>query len=396
MIIIKKPYIENIDNKSRCICDIEIDSVKKCIWFEVDKKYGKYLIDDRIDAYVVGLLNFAMRNNHNIKSEYPITEELLYNIENILIPSVYKYSKKLFNIKLEMPMISSIKSGKANGTGISCGIDSFDAIKNHLNTKYKSMDLNYLCINNVGAFNECYKEYGIEKTKEERYKVARVVAKKLKLELIETDSNFGQEIEQNHYLTNTYSSCFAIYMLQKLWKRYYLASVGLDYSKFTVIDNDIEDSAHYDLLTLQCFSHDGLRIYSESGEKSRLEKTMNISDFKIANDYLHVCISKPYNCGICTKCMRTLVSLDAINKLDNFKNVFDIDYYYKNRKKYYRWLYREHVNKSLMNEPSYQILSKRKDFKVSIVYKFITLFEIKFKNCLKKILGKVFTRKESN
>ena len=80
-----------------------------------------------------------------------------------------------------------------------------------------------------------------------------------------------------------------------------MASVGLDYSDFTIIDNDLEDSAHYDLLTLQCFSTSEIIIYSESGEKTRIEKTMNISDFAPANKHLHVCVNKPYNCNVCTK-----------------------------------------------------------------------------------------------
>lgn len=366
MIKILKPYIKNEKDFSRVYCDIYIDDDKKNVWFEVEKKYSKYLVDDRIDAYVIGLLNYAMRNNHDIISEIPITEELLYNIETTLVPSLAKYGDSLYNIKLNMPTIETIKEGTAVGTGCSCGVDSFDAIKNHLNTKYKEMNITHVCLNNVGAYNECYKEYGIDKVKEERYEVTKKVAKELGVELIETDSNFGSEIYQNHYLTNTYSCCFAIYILQKLWKKYYLASVGLDYSKFTIINNDLEDSAHYDLLTLQCFSNEGLRVYSESGEKTRLEKTMNISNFKPAQKYLHVCTVKPYNCGICSKCRRTLVALDAIDKLDNFKKVFDIEYYKNHKKEYYNWLLAQHGDRDEMNEPVYQILSKRKGFKTSL------------------------------
>ena len=378
MIKILKPYIKNCNDKTRIYCNINVNNENKVVWFEVENKYSKYLVDDRIDAYVIGLLNYAMRINENIESDVPITEDLLYNIETTLIPSLSKYGKSLHSIKIVAPTIAPIKEGEAVGTGCSCGIDSFDAIKNHLNSKYKGMNITHLCLNNVGAFNECYKEYGIEKVKTERYKITEEVAKELKIPLIKTDSNFGDEFPMNHYLTNTYSGCFAIYMLQKFWKKYYLASAGLDYSKFTIIDNDIEDSAHYDLLTLQCFSHEGIRIYSESGEKNRIEKTLNIADFKLAQKYLHVCISKPYNCGICTKCRRTLVSLDAINKLNEFKNVFDINYYNNNKVEYYDWLFNEHVNKNEMNEPSYQILSKRKDFKVSLKCKIKCLLKQTF------------------
>ena len=381
MIKISKPYIEKNNNKSRCNCDIFINEKKCSVWFEVDQNYEKYLVEDRIDAYVVGILNYAMRNNHDIVSDYPITEELLYNITKTLIPSLSKYGRNLMPVRIIAPTIKSINSGNAIGTGCSCGIDSFDAIKNHLNTKFKTMDITHLLINNVGSF-EGYTEYGVEKVIKERFEVTNQVAKELGIELIKTNSNFAIAIPQRHYLTNTYSSCFAIYMMQKLWKKYYLASVGLDYSKFTIIDNDLEDSAHYDLLTLQCFSHEGLRIYSESGEKNRLEKTLNICEFKPAQKYLHVCLKKPFNCGICSKCRRTLLSLDAINKLDNFNDVFDIKYYKTHKKEYYNWLWERHYKKDDMNEPTYQILSKRKNFKVSIFYKIRIIARVFIKKIL--------------
>lgn len=385
MIKINKPWIESKNGKARCYCDILIDNVKKNIWFEVDEKYGKYLVDDRIDAYVIGLLNYAMRENHDIVSDFAITEELMYNINTILVPSIFKYSKSLHKIKIEAPMIKALEYGNGIGTGCSCGIDSFSAIYNHYKTKYEGLNITHLCLNNVGSYNECYSEYGIEKVKKERYEITKDVAKDLGIELIMTDSNFASEIPQNHYLTNTYSGCFAIYMLQKLWKIYYLASVGLDYSKFTIVDNDIEDSAHYDLLTLQCFSNSGIRIFSEGGEKSRLDKTRDIVDFKPAQKYLHVCTDKPYNCGVCSKCMRTLVSLDAIGKLNNFTEVFDINYYQENKSTYYRWLYRQYYKNDLMNEATYQILKNNKEFNKAIAYLKVKL---KVKSIIKRIIPK--------
>ena len=61
--------------------------------------------------------------------------------------------------------------------------------------------------------------------------------------------------------------------------------------------------------------------------------------------------------------MRTLLSLDALDKIDNFSEVFDIKYYKSNKIKYYRWLCREHYHGSIMNEPVYQILNRRTEYK---------------------------------
>lgn len=362
MIEIGNPYICHMNNKSRVYCKIKIDEDERNIWFEVNQEYEKYLVTECVDAYVIGMLNFAMRENHSIISQCPITGELLYNINTILIPTLTKYGHSLYRIEVKAPIGNTLVQGQAVGTGCSCGVDSLSTIYNHYNTKYPSEKLTHLCINNVGAFGLGYEDFGKEKTRMERYRKAKEVANLLGMELIETNSNFAEEVPQNHYLTNTYSSCFAIYSMQKLWKKYYYSSVGIDFSEFTVVDNDLEDSSHYDLLTLQCFSTEGIRIWTEGGEKTRLEKTLEISNFGIAQKYLHVCTSKPYNCNICPKCRRTLVTLDLINNLECFREVFDIDYYLNHRVEYYEWLYFQHKEGNCMNEPVYQEFLKRAEF----------------------------------
>lgn len=368
MIYIGVPKIESNGDKSRIVCDIFIEGVKKNIWFEVEKKYEKYLCTERADGYLIGILNYAMRYGYNIECAVPVTEELMYNIKTILIPSLVKYSENLHSIEIKAKLAPALNMGEFVGTGCSCGIDSFSSIHNHVNTEFHDMDITHLCLNNVGAYNQCYADYGAEKVKIERYEETKKVAKELGIELIETDSNFASEIVQEHLLTHTYSSTFAIYMLQKMWKIYYYASSGLDYSHFSIEKNDTESCAHYELLSLQCFSIRGLKIYSEGGEKTRIEKTRDIANFSVAQKFLHVCLSKPTNCNVCSKCMRTLLSLDAIDKIDNFAEVFDIEYYKNNKIKYYKWLCKEHYLGDIMNEPVYQILSQRNEYKKSMFY----------------------------
>lgn len=78
MIIIDIPYIETNELKSRVINNITIDGKIHKIWFEVDNEYKDFLCVERDDAYLIGVLGFAMRNNHNILCKTPITDELLY------------------------------------------------------------------------------------------------------------------------------------------------------------------------------------------------------------------------------------------------------------------------------------------------------------------------------
>lgn len=394
MIKIGKIWLEDIGDKTRANCKININNEEKVIWFEVDKKYGGYLCIERSDAYVIGLLNYALRNNEDIECETPVTEELLYNINTILIPSLVNYADSFKLIEVKAKTSPALEEGNAIGTGCSCGVDSFSTIYRHLNSKYNGLDITHLCLNNVGAFNDCYQDYGQEKVKEERYKITDNVAKELNLELIKTDSNFSTIILQDHLQTHTYSSIFAVYMLQKFWKKYYYASSGHDFDKFSLKNNDNNSSAMYELLSLQCFSTEHLRIYSDCGEMTRIEKLKSIVDFTVAQKYLHVCLRQPTNCTkYCSKCMRTLVGLDAFDKLDNFSEVFDIEYYKNNKNKYYKWLYGEHLKKDDLNESAYELLKNRKEFKKARVEYFIELPFIIIKKYLKKILKKVLPKK---
>lgn len=84
MIKIGVPYIEKGEEYSKLNCDVIIGEKENKIWLEVDKIYNDYLCTERWDAYVIGVLNYAMRNHMDITSEIPITGELLYNINRYL------------------------------------------------------------------------------------------------------------------------------------------------------------------------------------------------------------------------------------------------------------------------------------------------------------------------
>lgn len=327
------------------MCNIEEDGITKEIYFEVDKEYGKYLCYERCDAFVIGLLNYALRNNHDIKSKTPMTDELLYNINEYLIPSLVKNDEKLFNIRITVPTASALQNAGAVGTGLSCGVDSFHAVINNINSPYKDCQLTHVCINNVGSFNNIYSDCGIENVRQAIYKRAKSVANELNIPLIETDSNIRFQIDQRHGLTHTYSSMFAVFCMQKLWKTYFYASTHR-IETFSLKNNSIVDPSLYELLSLNCFSNRNLRIYSEGMAKTRVEKTEFIADNKIAQKYLHVCLSKDENCGVCNKCRRTLTTLDALGKLDKFSEVFDIEYYKKHKFEYLCWLYKNVLNKN--------------------------------------------------
>lgn len=156
--------------------------------------------------------------------------------------------------------------------------------------------------------------------------------------------------------------------MQKLWKAYFYGSSGRDFSAFNLKNNSTKSSALYELLSLPCFSTNNLRIYSEGATRTRIEKTKEIADNPIVQKYLHVCCTNGNNCNWCLKCKRTILTLDALGKLDDFKNVFNIEYYKKNKLEYLKWLYREHISDGKMYDPIYEHYKKEISIFIKLEY----------------------------
>ena len=331
MIKIGKPEIVEIGNKSRLQAVFNIDGKKSTVWFEVDNNYGKYLTFDRSDAFVIGVLNYAMRNGHDIECKAPLGEELYYQIDTYLIDAIYKGGSQLHRTKIYADIDSTkLESANAVGTGISCGIDSFHAISSHSNTKFKNHNITHLAFNNVGSHGEGERAVYLYN---ERKKLIEKFADEYNYKLVESNSNIHDVIPQNHLLTHTYTSCFAIYCLQKLYSIYYYSS-SQTFNSFTLKDNQKKPSGYYDLLTLTMFSTKTLQIFSEGATMTRLEKTKRVALYEPSYKYLNVCTQSSQNCNQCEKCTRTLLALDAIGCLEKYNTVFDVEYYKKHKQNY--------------------------------------------------------------
>lgn len=355
MIHIGTPYITNINGKSRLNSDFDVDGIINTIWFEVESNYEEYLCYERSDAFVIAVLNYAMRNKHDIICDAPMSEQLFYQIDTFLIDSVYKGSKSLYRTKLTTPIDNKMLACKnAVGTGISCGVDSLNVLKVNTGTQYKDLNVTHLAFNNVGSHGEGERAVNLFN---QRRELAQQFCEEYGFEYVESNSNIMDVISQNHLLSNTYSSSFAIYCLQKLYKVYYYASCH-SFVEFSLIDNECKDTSYYDLLLLSTFSTSSLQIYSEGANLSRFEKVQNIVNYIPSYTYLNVCTSTFENCGKCEKCIRTMVALDSLNHLENYAAVFNVQFYKENRNWYLKQLYRFYKFGKVEYVEPYNILKK--------------------------------------
>lgn len=386
MITIKKPTVSYEGGYATLSAQIEENAQVKTVWFRVEEQYGCYLTHERGDAFVIALLHYAMLRGEDICSEAPLSEELFYQLERVLIKSLADCSSVMQAISIHADTDnSSIRMGDAVGTGMSCGVDSFHVLASNLDERYPAHKITHLCFNNVGSHGSGSAAHELYLS---RKKMARDFAEEFQFEFVENDSNLQDEFSQVHLFTHTYSSMFAVFCLQKLFKSYYYASTGFTLNTFSFDNAEYTDSGVYDLLLLQCFSSDSLRVYSAGCADTRFEKTKILVEYKPSHKYLNVCLHQIDNCSKCHKCRRTLLSLDALDKLDEYKDVFDLAVYKDDIDYNYAMLINETRESLNYLSPVYDVLKDRISLRIHL-YAFYLRVWVVCKNILRDSLRKV-------
>lgn len=344
--------------------DITIEGNPECVNVIVSENFRDDVVTDRIDAFVWGFIFFAMCKGYDIESNLPISEELYYNLEYHFIDGMSKVNDSLHRIHIKAPLCAPVSNSREIvSTGISCGVDSLYTIAQHTEVP-KNHQLNTMAFFNAGSsFNPENKELD-SPLLTDRVKNAKDFSKDQGYKFLYVESNIHLLIHKylgySHVENNTYMALFCVYHLQNKIRYYYYSS-GYSYSEFTILrsgHNAELDSEHYDLLILQMASINGMKFLSTGGNLNRFKKTRKVANYEPSYRYLNVCVNKPQNDSTCFKCVRTMLTLDALGVLEKYSAVFDVDYYKKNRKRYIEEMYVEAVFKhnSFYNEilPSFK------------------------------------------
>lgn len=330
--------ISNIRIENNCyLCaDIDIDGETNRLWYKTNEEYSKYLCDERADAFVVGLLLYAMEKEQDIEViGKPITSKLFQNLNATFIPALSRASKSYKEIRIIATTTNEkLNNEGLNGTGISCGIDSFATIAEYTSKSCpEELKVNCLTLFNMGASGD----YGGEEARNlfnERKIRGKQFADEYGFKFVEVDSNLSEIIKMNFYQTHTLRNSSAALALQKLFKNYYYSS-GTSVIRFKLGD---ENPAPYDTFSLSMISNENISFYSIGTPYNRIEKTEIVSNYKPSYKYLNVCVREDSNCCMCEKCKRTILGLEAIGKLQLYKDVFNMDLIEKNKKKYIYYL----------------------------------------------------------
>ena len=321
------PYIEQTDNRVYVCSDVNDNGNEYVIRIGTSIEYAKYLVDDRLDSFVVALLPKAMRENRDIRCLAPVSGDLLYQINEYLIPVCSSKMEEYHPVRVEAEAAGNLmECAGAAATGYSGGVDSMHTVMNMTDAGKSPFKLTHLVIANCGAYEGGNDE---EKLRFFTEKALGGIVNDTGLDLLQIDTNLHKVHKDEIYLSViSYRLSACVLALQKLLSVYFI-STTYEFAKFSF---DINDSAYADLFLLPYLSTKTTKLYSTGGQKPRIEKLMELSDYAPARKYLHPCIytKRSTDCR-CIKCCFTKVALYALGKLDGFGEIFDLEEFEKNK-----------------------------------------------------------------
>lgn len=360
-IILGKPVIEETANHTKWICNISGDFINTQLYYMIEKKWGKALAEDRLDAAVVALIPYIMYRSSeeepvDLILEAPISEKLYFQLTSELLPAMERecswYNKFLITGERNRNTYAS----NAVLTGVSGGVDSFYTLiksKREFPKSYQVTHGLFVGMTDRDTYNSI------------EYQNAEEICRKLGIEFVYVESNICGEIyESRHDAVSSFAIPSVALALGKFFSIYYHSS-SHTYDEFKL---DEEGISAADSLLCQLFSTETLTMYSCSGAVTRAEKTEYISDDAVAQKNLLACgftvndNGRAKNCSVCSKCTITMIDLDLAGKLDDFADVFDIKKY-RDRPLYY-WGYVFYKEKHGLYKDSTLGMAKKKHYRI--------------------------------
>lgn len=317
--------------------DIDAAAPAKTLYFEIRKDYGAMFSTDTYDAFFLIGLYLAMYHKTPLKIRGNVSKKLYKNAKWYIQKILCDFSDLLAPVDIIVDGFAPTKAnGRLIGSGISCGVDSLSTIYDRF---VKENDRDYR-INSLFIFNcGTHGDYGAPMTPvvfNSRINRAVAVADELRLPLVVIDTNlhlFRHEDDKPTVMFLSMYSC--VLSLQNSIKRYYIPS-GCSYQGI----KDFGDKEHHNDLATACDSYlipliqtERVELIVDGCQKRRVDKIAAMTDWPIAQKYLNVCLvqkgADTTNCGKCSKCLRTMLALEILGKLDDFAQVFNVEDYRK-------------------------------------------------------------------
>lgn len=336
---IEKPIVEERAQALTLRAEITFQGRRETCFYSVPRAFADLADTESANCFLVGMLYPALRYGEDVHVAGTVSARLLYNLNEYLIPLMVVCDARLRRVTVTADATdASFNAGaRAVGTGFSGGIDSFATICEHFaKPSPEGFRIDHLFFFNVGAHGIPRKPGDLETIARQfhaRYEKFKGFPEEAGLPFVPVDSNVHAFHPWGHLEVATLATVSAVMFLQRGIRRYYLASSGHTYRqlwKFLGEGGRPDAIERINMMLLPWLSTESLDLIDDGNLYDRSQKTALVAAYPPAARYLNVCYGHDTldtNCSVCPKCVRTLLTLEILGKLDAFAGVFDIPRY---------------------------------------------------------------------
>lgn len=344
-IILKNFQLQEAGDNVEASCEIVSDAFPPRLSFLVPREHRDAIDIEEPNWAPMSLYWQAMMMGQDLVVEADLSPVLLYRMRGDLMALMRNYEPLLKPISIEAGFSTPVlpDADRDVMTGFSGGVDSFATFRLYTGSNVPpSLRLTALAVFQVGALGPTSESDRLLPPAAEH---ARKHAERNGLRLYSLSANMDEVYAPakafgpiDFRRTVGLRNAAAALLLQNGVRTYLPSgSVGYDgatYGPYSCTEN--LDPALQPLLATE-----KLGVHAAGAGMTRTQKQMLLLDDPQAQISLNVCVKghtrkrgpeSKLNCSICWKCIQTLLILDTHDRLDAFREVFDIDLYLRERR----------------------------------------------------------------
>jgi hypothetical protein len=342
MITIHPSQLSIENSRAKISALIEFGGKKIPLWYSVENAYGSYLTPGQQDAFLVAMLPLALLRGEDVRVEGVLSEKLFYNLSQHLTKILLLMYPRLKPVKISAARLdpTPVRAGHGGvATGFTGGIDSSAVLAEHFfGNPPSGFRVTHCIFNNVGSHG---RDLASATTVfEKRASQVAPLVQGWGLPFVTINSNLHELISTEDQLndleyvrTHTLRNASGALVLQKLFGKYLYASA---YSYEHCRVHDVDTMGYSDPFAVHLLSTETMECISTGCQYTRTQKTALVTEIPDSGRYLCVCTARhaPFNCSVCKKCARTMLTLEILGKLDMYSGVFDQAKYQKVRNRF--------------------------------------------------------------
>ena len=291
------------------------DNFPEYLWYRVPNQYADYLTAQS-DAFLVAGLLAGMYFGEDIFVKGIVSPRLAYHLTEYQYILNFRFPEYLRQVNIVYDRIQpSSRHPTGVGTTFSGGVDSLYTLWKHLPQNQTNPDYQVSHALFIKGFDILHREKENYLLLYDRY-VKQL--KKIGVVLVPLETNTLGVLHMRMPLSYLFGPIIvaAGIALAGLHRVFYVPS-SWDYSCLK------KRSHASDPLVDGLLSTDELSIIHHGAMQRRVDKVEEIADWELAQNVLWVCLEakfepQKWNCSRCEKCVRTMIPLYALGKLDRY------------------------------------------------------------------------------